>query len=89
MPGAVRLIRTQEGNLNANKVREVISEQFGVPIEEVSDETTFVDLDADILHIIEMTMALEESVGMKVPDEDIDRISTVGQLISYVEQIKG
>jgi len=68
------------------KVKEIIAEQLGVKKEEIKPESSFVDdLGADSLDTVEIVMALEEEFGIEIPDEDAEKISTVGEAIQYIE----
>ncbi|MCB2155250.1 acyl carrier protein [bacterium] len=70
----------------ADKVKEVIVTQLGVNMEEVSPEASFIDdLGADSLDIVELVMAFEEKFGIEIPDDDAEKIRTVGDAISYIE----
>ena len=74
----------------AERVREIIVEQLGVNPEQLSPEAKFVeDLGADSLDTVELVMALEEEFGTEIPDEDAEKLSTVGEAISYVEKLAG
>lgn len=67
------------------KVISIVSEQLNVPKEEISTTSSFVDdLKADSLDIVELVMALEDKFDLKIPDEDYDKIKTVGNAISYI-----
>lgn len=69
------------------KITEIIVEQLGVKPEEVTPEASFVDdLGADSLDTVELVMALEEEFGVEIPDEDAEKIQTVGDAIKYVEE---
>jgi len=69
------------------KVRSIIAEQLGVKAEEVKLESSFVDdLGADSLDTVELVMALEEEFGIEIPDEDAEKMSTVGDAIKYIEE---
>lgn len=69
------------------KITEIIVEQLGVKPEEVTAEASFVDdLGADSLDTVELVMALEEEFGVEIPDEDAEKIQTVGDAIKYVEE---
>ena len=69
------------------KVKEIIAEQLGVKKEEVTDEAKFIDdLGADSLDTVELVMALEEEFGIEIPDEDAEKMVTVGEAIKYIEQ---
>ena len=68
------------------KVKEIIVEQLGVRREEVKPESSFIDdLGADSLDTVEIVMALEEEFGIEIPDEDAEKMSTVGEAIQYIE----
>lgn len=68
------------------KVRAIIAEQLGVKIEEVTDTASFVDdLGADSLDTVELVMALEEEFGIEIPDEEAEKMTTVGEAMRYVE----
>ncbi len=69
------------------KVREIIVEQRGVDPEQVTQEASFVDdLGADSLDTVELVMALEEEFDLEIPDEDAEKITTVGEAIEYIER---
>jgi acyl carrier protein len=71
----------------AEKVREMIVEQLGVNESEVVPEAKFIDdLGADSLDIVELIMALEDAYGIEIPDEDAEKMETVGDAIKYIEQ---
>ena len=68
------------------KVREIISEQLGVAADEVTPEASFIeDLGADSLDTVELIMALEEEFGVEVPDEQAEKLLTVGDVTKYIE----
>jgi acyl carrier protein len=68
------------------KVKKIISEQLGVPEGDVKPEASFVnDLGADSLDTVELVMALEEEFGVEIPDEDAEKIATVGNAIDYIK----
>jgi acyl carrier protein len=70
----------------AEDVRAIIAEQLGVKVEEVTDSASFVDdLGADSLDTVELVMALEEKFGIEIPDEDAEKMTTVGEAIKYLE----
>ncbi len=71
----------------ADKIRSIIAEQLGVKQEEVTPEASFIDdLGADSLDTVELVMALEEEFGIEIPDEDAEKITTVGDAIKYIEE---
>lgn len=70
----------------ADKVKSIIVEQLGAEEEEVTMEASFVDnLGADSLDIVELVMALEEEFDLEIPDEDAEKIRTVGEAIQYIQ----
>lgn len=70
-------------------VKAVIVEQLSVNEAEVKMESKFVDdLGADSLDVVELVMALEEKFGVEIPDEQAEKIATVGDVVSYIEQNK-
>jgi len=69
------------------KITEIIVEQLGVKPEEVVLEASFVDdLGADSLDTVELVMAFEEEFGAEIPDEDAEKLQTVGDAVKYVEE---
>ncbi len=69
-----------------SKIKDIVVEQLGVDDEEVSLSTSFVDdLGADSLDIVELVMAMEEEFDIEIPDEDAASISTVEDVVEYVE----
>jgi acyl carrier protein len=70
-----------------DKIKEIIVDQLGVAAEEVVPEASFIDdLGADSLDIVELVMAIEEEFGLEIPDEDAERMQSIGDAISYVEE---
>ena len=70
----------------SQKVKSIIAEQLGVKVEEVTDSASFVDdLGADSLDTVELVMALEEEFSIEIPDEDAEKMTTVGDVIKYIE----
>ncbi|MBO5822802.1 MAG: acyl carrier protein [Clostridia bacterium] len=70
----------------ADKVKKIVVEQLGVSEDQVTPEAKFIeDLGADSLDQVELVMALEEAFGSDIPDEDAEKLTTVGDAIAYVE----
>lgn len=69
------------------RVKKIIAEQLGVEEDEVTPEASFVeDLGADSLDTVELVMALEEEFEIEIPDEDAEKILTVGKALDYVKE---
>ncbi len=69
-----------------DKVKEIIVEQLGVNAEQVTPEASFIeDLGADSLDTVELVMAFEEEFGAEIPDEDAEKLKTVGGVIEYLK----
>lgn len=70
-----------------DKVRDIIVEQLGVNAEQVTPEASFIeDLGADSLDTVELVMAFEEEFGTEIPDEDAEKLATVGSAIKYLKE---
>ena len=71
------------------QVKDIIIEQLGVDEAQVTIEAKFVeDLGADSLDTVELVMALEESFSLEIPDEEAEKITSVGEAIKYISQHK-
>ncbi len=69
-----------------SKIKSIIAEQLGVKPEEVTPNASFVDdLGADSLDTVELIMALEEEFSIEIPDEDAEKMKTVGDVIKYID----
>ena len=69
------------------RVKEIIVEQLGVNPDQVTPEAKFIeDLGADSLDTVELVMAFEEEFGAEIPDEDAEKLQTVGDVIKYIEE---
>jgi len=69
------------------RVKEIIADQLGVEIEKLKEDANFVqDLGADSLDVVELVMAFEEEFGIEIPDEDAEKIRTVGDVIKYLKE---
>jgi len=70
-----------------DKVKEIIVEQLSVNNEQVTAEAKFIeDLGADSLDVVELVMAFEEQFGIEVPDEDAEKLQTVGDVNAYIKE---
>ena len=71
------------------KVRNALATQFEMDPEEISAETNLIDdLGADSLDVVELIMSLEDDFGVKIPDEDVAELYTVGRIVYYLENMK-
>ncbi len=69
------------------RVKEIIIEQLGVEESQVTEQAKFVDdLGADSLDTVELVMALEEQFSLEIPDEDAEKINSVGDAINYINE---
>ena len=70
-----------------DKVKDIIVEQLGVNKDQVTAEASFIeDLGADSLDTVELVMAFEEEFGAEIPDEDAEKLTTVGAVINYLKE---
>jgi acyl carrier protein len=73
-----------------SRVRDIIVNELGVEPSKVTSEASFVeDLGADSLDTVELVMAFEEEFGIEIPDEDAEKMETVGDAIKYLEEKEG
>jgi len=73
-----------------SKVKEIIAKELEVDVKQLTAEAKFIeDLGADSLDIVELVMALEEEFGLDIPDEDADKLKTVGDAMNYLQQHAG
>lgn len=69
------------------KVSKIIVDQLGVNEDQVTPQASFVDdLGADSLDTVELVMAFEEEFGIEIPDEDAEKIITMGDVVNYIEE---
>ena len=69
------------------KVKMILSNQFDVEEDAITPETKIADdLGADSLDVVDMLMSLEDEFDVEIPDEEIERIRTVGELVTYIEE---
>lgn len=70
-----------------DRIRDIVVEELGVEPEEVTPEASFLDdLGADSLDIVELIMAFEEEFDLEIPDEEAENISTVQDVVEYIEE---
>ena len=68
------------------RVKKIVAEQLGANEAEIKNESSFVeDLGADSLDTVELVMAFEEEFGAEIPDEDAEKLQTVGDVVKYIE----
>jgi acyl carrier protein len=73
-----------------SRVRDIIVNELGVEPSKVTTEASFVeDLGADSLDTVELVMAFEEEFGIEIPDEDAEKMETVGDAVKYLEEKEG
>lgn len=71
----------------SEKVKQIVVDQLSVEDEaEMTMETSFQDLDADSLDVVELIMALEEEFDIEIPDEDAEKLTTVGAAVEYIKE---
>lgn len=78
-----------EGKTVFERLKDIISEQFGVPPGLVTPEAVFIngrELHLDSLDLVELVMAVEEEFQLEIPDDDGDKIKTVGDAVKYLEE---
>ncbi len=81
-----------ESNTNSirEKVLDIVCEQMGASRDKITDATSFInDLGADSLDTVELVMEFEDEFDLNIPDEDAEKIQTVGDAISYIETHSG
>ena len=73
-------------NTIADRIKDIIVEQLGVNADQIKPEAKFIeDLGADSLDIVELVMALEEEFGTEIPDEEAEKLQTVGDVAKFIE----
>ena len=70
-----------------DKVKEIIANQLSVNIKDITDNTTFSDINADSLDVVDIIMALESEFNLQIPDEEVDNFNTIGDLASFITKI--
>ena len=73
-----------------DRIREIVVEQLGVKPEQITPEAKFIeDLGADSLDTVELVMALEEEFGNEIPDQDAEKLVSVGDVVRFIEESQG
>jgi len=73
-----------------DRIKEIIVEQLGVDAAEVTESASFIDdLGADSLDTVELVMAFEEEFGLEIPDEEAEKLQTVGDALNYMREKQG
>ena len=71
------------------RMQKIIADQFSVDPDEITTETSFeADLGADSVDLVELVMAMEEEFDIEIPSDDLENMSTVGDVIEYIESHK-
>jgi len=68
-----------------SKIKGIIADQLEVAADKLTMETSFEDIDADSLDIVELVMALEEAFDLEISDQEVENIKTVGDVVKYIE----
>jgi acyl carrier protein len=86
-----RGITNERGFMNIQeRVKNIICDQLAVEAEKVTDTASFIDdLGADSLDIVELVMTMEEEFELDIPDEDAEKMKTVGDVVNYIKSKKG
>ena len=88
MPGG-KVNSRKENKIMLEKVKEIVAESLNVEESTLSETTSFKeDLGADSLDLFEMVMAFEEAFEVEIPSEDLEQITTVGDVVKYIESHK-
>ena len=68
------------------QIRDLLAEQLDIPADSITPESDIIDdLEADSLTVLDMVMTLEDEFDIEIPDEDVEKLRTVGSVVSYVE----
>lgn len=73
--------------MTLNKVKEIIASQIQIDVNLINESTTFSDVNADSLDVVEVLMALEKEFDVIIPDEAVDNLNTVADLTHFIENL--
>jgi acyl carrier protein len=83
---AANIWRFMSDNSPADRIKKIIVEQLGVNEDQIKPEAKFIeDLGADSLDTVELVMALEEEFGTEIPDEEAEKLQSVGDVVKFIE----
>lgn len=68
-----------------DRVAQLLNEEFGVPTEQISAETTFEELDLDSLDLVEFAMAADDAFGVQIADDEAEQLKSVGDVVALLE----
>ena len=69
-----------------NKIKDMIADNFDVDKDKITEQTNFVnDLDADSIDLVEFILQLEDEFGAEIPDDEAEKIKTIGDAVSYIK----
>ena len=71
--------------MDFEKLKEIIVDQLGVDVDSITADTALEDLGADSLDVVDLLMSIEDEFEVEIPDEEIENIKTLGELVSYIE----
>ena len=66
-------------------VQDILVTKFGLPADDISPETTFVELDLDSLDLVELSMAVEDRIGVGIDDDEVENIRSVGDAVTLID----
>lgn len=73
-----------------NKIKDMIADNFDVDKDEITEDTNFMnDLDADSIDLVEFILQLEDEFGAEIPDDEAEKIKTIGDAVSYIKPHQG
>ena len=70
-----------------DKVKDIILDKLGAEEDKITEAASFMDLGADSLDTVELIMEMEEEFGIEIPDEEAEKLATVGNAVSYIDSV--